>query len=130
MRLAIVATPPLALVAIVTAGLALRPRRDAAPPPVPHALITHCTKQNPLLPPPPTCEDSHELYIEGWVTGGASHLRLAGPFLSTDVTTDDHGQFKLVIPVEGNVCELLREPKAFDFTDGSMHVVYSVDFGR
>ena len=135
MRLAIVATPPcasLALVSILTASLALRPHpaRPAPPPPPRSVHVSHCPATSPLLPPQLTCEQAHTLRVRGWVTGGPSHLRLAGPVLATDVTTDASGEFSLVVPVDGNVCDLVREPSAYTFDDGSMHVVYAIDFAR
>jgi len=134
-RLAIVAAPPLALVTIATLGLALRPHR---PPTEPTTLTaprydfthqTHCTLTNPLLAPRPACESAHALMVRGHVTGGATHVKLAGPILYTDVTTNGGGDFVMTVPVDGNVCDLLPMPQHFAFAGVGMTVRYDIGYG-
>ena len=61
----------------------------------------------------------HKLLVTGFVSGGASHVRLAGPVIYTDVTTDAFGKIGLTIPVDGDVCALLRAPNASVVTSSS-----------
>ena len=75
--------------------------------------------------PPLSCETAHALIVRGHVTGGASHVRLAGPILYTDVTTDPSGDFELRVPVDGNVCDLLPKPASYAFGDD---VAYTISF--
>ncbi len=123
MRLAIVAAPPLALVSAITLGLALRPHRAA--PPAPNPRVEFISVEVVLTDPTPSCVDAHQLVVRGHVSGGASHVRLAGPILYTDVATDPSGDFTLRVPVDGNVCDLLPEPASYAFGDD---VRYTISF--
>lgn len=127
MRLAIVATPPLALVSILTAGLALRPQQRHTVSPRAEPTLTHCTLAMPHLAK--MCGDAHALRVSGWVTGGgASRVHIAGPIIYTDVTTDTNGHFALTIPVSGDLCSLLPAPASFIFSDDAMTVAYRIGF--
>lgn len=128
MRLAIVAAPPLALVTIATLGLALRPHR--APPPPSLIQARFATFDVVLVDPTPACAAAHALDVRGHVTGGFSHVQLAGPILYTDVTTSSLGTFELRIPVEGNVCDLLPSAQHFAFEGDGMTVSYDIGFER
>jgi hypothetical protein len=121
-RLAIVAAPPLALTSIVTLGLALWPHHA---PPVAKPRVEIQLIDVELTDPTPRCETAHELVIRGHVTGGASHVQLAGPVIYTDVTTNALGTFELRVPVDGDVCSILREPSFYTFGDD---VSYTISF--
>jgi hypothetical protein len=129
-RLAIVAAPPLALVAIVTFALVeialtrgAEPRRDEARDSSPPE---GCRVRAPEPPPPPaTCSTAHTLIVHGHVDGGASHIHLAGPILYTDVATDLFGDFYLSVPVDGDVCDLLTQPTSYVF---GQDVSYTITF--
>lgn len=123
MRLAIVAAPPLVLVSAVTLALAVRPHRQ--PPPAPPPAPDFITVDVVLVDPPATCETAHALLVRGHVTGGASHVQLAGPVIYTDVTTNRLGNFELRLPVDGNVCDLLPHPASYAFGDD---VRYTITF--
>ncbi|HSN28272.1 MAG TPA: hypothetical protein VLT45_18430 [Kofleriaceae bacterium] len=123
MRLAIVAAPPLALVSALTLGLALRPHHAPAPPPPREAQFV--VFDVVLASPPATCETAHALVVRGHVTGGASHVQLAGPVIYTDVATGPSGDFQLRVPVDGNVCDLLTQPTHYVFGED---VSYTITF--
>ncbi len=128
MRLAIVAAPPLALVSIATLGLALRPHR--APPPPSPITARFAAFDVVLTDPTPACASAHALMVRGHVTGGISHVQLAGPIIYTDVTTTSLGDFVMRIPVDGNVCDLLPSPQHFAFEGDGMTVAYTIGFDR
>ena len=122
----------------MTLALALRPHHAPPPPPRPTivateiaaAHVTGCDSlQNPLFERR-ACESAHALVVRGHITGGASHVQLAGPILYTDVTTNAAGEFELRVPVDGNVCDLLPEPKHFAFDGDGMTVRYDISFDR
>ena len=126
MRLAIVAAPPLALVSIATIGLALRPHR---PPPRPTPIQARFVAFDVVIDDSSICERARSLIVRGEVTGGASHVQLAGPIIYTDVTTDARGAFELRVPMDGNVCDLLPKAQHFQFAGDGMTVAYSIEPG-
>lgn len=128
-RLVIVATPPLLLVSAVTLGLALRPHR-ATPPPPPAPIVTDTSFDVMRRAPTPPCVGAHALLVVGHVTGGATHMKLAGPVIYTDVTTNSLGNFELRIPVDGDVCSVLPSAQQFQFDGDGMSVTYTIGFER
>lgn len=138
-RLAIVATPPLLLVSVVTLGLAVRPHpvpAERAPQRSAHDYRFDVVIEGDR--PRLTCEHAHSLILRGTVShlydgetrSDRSHLRIAGPVLYTDLTTDPKGFFFERVPVEGDVCELLQQTAHYSFSDGSMRVSYSIELAR
>jgi hypothetical protein len=107
----------------VTGALALWPAAQPQPAP-PHAHLPRLGK----CVTPPSCSHAHALRIAGTVTGGASRVRIAGPIIYTDVTTDGSGRFDLTIPIRGDLCSLLPAPADFSFSDASMTIAYRIDF--
>jgi hypothetical protein len=129
-RLAIHATPGLGIVTIATAALALWPQPRPTSPPLPDPLPDVALLDPPVVKTELPCVGAHALVVTGRVTGGASHVQLAGPIIYTDVTTTSSGDFRLNIPVDGDVCSLLGAPADYSFGDGSMQVTYTISFGQ
>ena len=130
-RLAIVATPPLLLVSVVTLGLALRPHHGAVRAPVEtgHNMCLGIAIAD-IPAPPPTCSEAHTLVVYGHITGGATHVRLAGPVIYTDVTSDPWGNFQLRVPVEGDLCSVLPTEAHAEFAGDGMTMAYDIRFER
>jgi hypothetical protein len=130
-RLAISALPGFGIVtavATVTGALALWPH--PAPAGEPAARVFSRSPISCPIAPAPTCEHAHRLVVRGRVSGGVSHVQLAGPIIYTDVTTQPDGRIELWLPVDGDVCSLLREPASYSFSDGSMQLSYTIGFAR
>ena len=105
----------------------------APPPPDPYGNSSGpngCSVRVDSIPAPVTCSNAHAMFMSGHVTGGASHVQLAGPILYTDVAADMFGDFYLSIPVDGNVCDLLPSPQHFTFEGDGMTVSYTIGFER
>jgi hypothetical protein len=116
------------VVSALTLGLALRPHR--APPP-PSPISTRFAAFDVVVADPtPACASAHALLVRGHVTGGVSHVQLAGPIIYTDVTTTPLGDFVMRIPVDGNVCDLLPTAQHFAFEGDGMTVSYDIGFDR
>ena len=130
MRLAIVAAPPLALTLLSIATLEIALHRPTAPPPDPYANSSGPEGCRVRAPEQPACDSAHALVVRGHITGGASHVQLAGPVIFTDVTTSPLGNFELRIPVDGNVCDLLPSAQHFAFEGDGMTVSYDIGFER
>jgi len=111
----------------LTLGLALRPHRAEPPRPISAQFVAVDVM---LAEPPPACASAHALMVRGHITGGASHVQLAGPIIFTDVTTTPLGNFELRIPVDGNVCDLLPSAQHFAFEGDGMTVAYDIGFER
>lgn len=131
MRLAIQATPGLGIATIATAALALWPRaQPSAPPlpdPAPEEIVVPVAQTQPMDP----CAGARGLVLSGRVTGGWSHVRLAGPVIYSDVTTDGDGRFELRIPISSDdVCTLLPAPVTYRFADDAMTLEYRISFER
>ena len=108
---------------IATAALALWPAPQPTSPPLP--------------PPPPeivplelpvNCASAHALVVRGNVTGGASHVELAGPVIYSDVTTDRDGHFAIHVPIADDICTVLETPQSYSFSDGATTIAYSITF--
>ena len=113
----------LGIVTMATAALALWPQPKPTSPPLPPPP----TEVVPLEVPV-TCMAAHGLVVDGQVTGGPSHVELAGPVIYSDVTTDPYGHFQVRVPVADDLCTLISEPASYTFTDGTMTVAYSITF--
>jgi hypothetical protein len=79
------------------------------------------------------CAGARGIVLTGRVTGGSSHVRLAGPVIYSDVLTDRDGRFELRIPIEAasaDVCALLPANTTFRFTDEATTLEYKISIER
>ena len=125
----------LGIVAAATAALLLMPARTASPsPPVPEVMPERVEMPVVQTQPMDPCAGARGIVLTGRVTGGASHVRLAGPLLYSDVTTDRDGRFELRIPIEAasdDVCALLPHTTTwFRFTDEATTLEYKITIER
>jgi hypothetical protein len=120
------ATPGLGIVTMATAALALWPQPQPTSPPLPEP-PPEVIAATPVVETELPCVGAHALVVTGRVTGGASHVQLAGPVLYTDVTTAADGSFVLRIALD-DACSVLTAPHDYQFSDGAMTVEYRVGF--
>lgn len=124
----------LGIVAIATAALGLMPMRVASPPPpVPDAMPERVELPVVQTQPMDPCAGARGIVLTGRVTGGPSHVRLAGPILYSDVVTDRDGRFELRIPIDAtsdDVCALLPVTRTFSFTDEATTLEYKISIER
>lgn len=125
----------LGIVTAATAALLLAPARTIAPPPpVPEVMPERVELPVVQTQPMDPCAGARGIVLTGRVTGGPSHVRLAGPLIYSDVTTDRDGRFELRIPIEGaadDVCALLpRSTTLFRFTDEATTLEYKISIER
>ena len=124
----------LGIVAVATAALGLMPARVVSPPPpmpdvMPERVEMPIVQTQPMDP----CAGARGIVLTGRVTGGASHVRLAGPILYSDVLTDRDGRFELRIPIDGtseDVCALLPATRTFVFADEATTLEYKISIER
>lgn len=124
----------LGIVTAATAALFLVPVRVASPcPPVPEVMPERVEMPIMQTQPMDPCAGARGIVLTGRVTGGSSHVRLAGPVLYSDVMTDRDGRFELRIPIEAasaEVCALLPATSTFRFTDEATTVEYKISIER
>ncbi len=124
----------LGIVTAVTAGLLLAPARTPSPaPPVPEVMPERVEMPVVQTQPMDPCAGARGIVLTGRVTGGSSHVRLAGPILYSDVMTDRDGRFELRIPIEAaseDVCALLPANTSFRFTDEATTLEYKISIER
>jgi hypothetical protein len=131
MRLAISATPGLGIATITTAALALWPRATPSAPPLPEPPPERIDVPVMQVQPMDPCAGVTGLLIAGHVTGGATHVKLAGPIIYSDVRTDAGGNFELHVPIASDdVCSLLPGPQRYRFADDAMTLEYRISFDR
>jgi hypothetical protein len=131
MRLAIQATPGLGIATVATAALALWPHARPSTPPLPEPPPERIHEPVMQVQPMDPCTGVKGILIAGHVTGGASHVRLAGPVVYSDVTTDRAGDFELHVPIASDdVCSLLAGPQQYRFADDAMTLEYRISFDR
>jgi hypothetical protein len=131
MRLAIEATPGLGIATIATAALALWPGATPSAPPLPEPPPERIHQPVQQVQPMDPCTGVTGILIAGHVTGGASHVRLAGPIIYSDVQTDGAGNFELHVPIASDdVCSLLPGPQHYLFADNAMTLEYRISFDR
>ena len=118
----------------VSAALWLVPARVPSPPPP----MPEVSPERVELPVVETqsmdpCAGARGIVLTGRVTGGSSHVRLAGPVIYSDVLTDRDGRFELRIPIEAastDVCALLPANTTFRFTDEATTLEYKISIER
>jgi hypothetical protein len=124
----------LGIVAAATAALLLVPvRAPSAAPAIPEVSPERVDLPVVQTQPMDPCAGARGIVLTGRVTGGASHLRLAGPIFYSDVTTDRDGRFELRIPIEAasdEVCALLPTNASFRFTDEATTLEYKLTIER
>jgi hypothetical protein len=125
----------LGIVTAATAALFLVPvRTPTAPPPVPEMSperVELPVIQTQQMDP---CVGARGIVLTGRVTGGASHVHLAGPILYSDVVTDRDGRFEVRIPIAAasdDVCALLPgSTTLFRFADEATTLEYKISIER
>ncbi len=122
----------LGIVTAATAALFLVPVQVPSPaPPVPEVMPERVELPVVQTQPMDPCAGARGIVLTGRVTGGASHVRLAGPILYSDVLTDRDGRFELHIPIaSADVCSLLPGPQQYRFTDDATTIEYRISFDR
>jgi hypothetical protein len=125
----------LGIVTAATAALFLMPARAVSPPPpVPEVMPERVEMPVVQTQPMDRCAGARGIVLTGRVTGGPSHVRLAGPVIYSDVMTDREGRFELRIPIEAaseDVCALLPgSTTLFRFTDEATTVEYKITIER
>lgn len=131
MRLAIQATPGLGIATVVTAALALWPRTTPSATPLPEPPPERIHQPVQQVQPMDPCAGVTGILIAGHVTGGATHVQLAGPIIYSDVRTDRAGKFALHVPIASDdVCSLLPTPQHYVFADNAMTLEYRVSLDR
>jgi hypothetical protein len=131
MRLAIQATPGLGIAAIATGVLALWPHATPSAPPLPEPSPERIYQPVQQVQPMDPCAGVTGILIAGHVTGGSTHVQLAGPIIYSDVRTDGAGNFELHVPIASDdVCSLLPAPQHYVFADNAMTLEYRVSLDR
>ena len=129
----------LGIVTAATAALLLVPAHAASPPPpVPDVMPERVEMPIMQTQPMDPCAGAHGIVLSGRFTAttgttGPSHVRLAGPILYSDVTTDREGRFELRVPIEAaseDVCALLPGTSTFRFTDEATTLEYKISLER
>ncbi len=124
----------LGIVTAATAALFLVPVQVPSPaPPVPEVMPERVELPVVQTQPMDPCAGARGIVLTGRVTGGASHVRLAGPILYSDVLTDRDGRFELHVPIEAaseDLCALLPGTSTFRFTDEATTLEYKISFER